>query len=157
MIWGCDPASKKLALFTDGPAGPRTALFIVKKTDRNTELLSMKNWLIDLLSHDPDPIIYVEEPVLAGVRNIRTTIIIAETVGMILALHARVHVVPVDTWKKATVGKGGVSKDDVSNWLAKEHPGYAELCGQNQDLTDAAAIYVYGRAVEERERLLQRR
>ncbi len=151
MLWGCDPASKKLALFTDGDAGPRTALLLVKKTDRNTELLSMKNWLIDLLSHDPDPVIYVEEPVLAGVRNIRTTIIIAETVGMILALHARVHVVPVDTWKKETVGKGGVSKEDVSNWLAKEHTGYAELCSNDQDLTDAAAIFVYGRTLEERQ------
>lgn len=157
MIYGCDPASKKLALFTDDERGPRASLFLVKKTDRNTELLAMKDWLNDLIKHDPDPVIYVEEPVLAGVRNIRTTILISETVGMVLSRHARVHVVPVDSWKKGTVGKGGVSKADVANWLAKEHPRYAELCGQDQDLTDAAAIYVYGRTLEERERLLQHR
>jgi Holliday junction resolvasome RuvABC endonuclease subunit len=150
MIWGCDPASKKLALFTDGDAGPRTALLLVKKTDRNLELLTMCDWLDLLIKDDPDPVIYVEEPVLAGVRNIRTTILIAETVGMILSRHARVHVVPVDSWKQGTVGKGGVSKDDVAQWLSEEHPEYAALCGSNQDLTDAAAIYVYGRSLEER-------
>ena len=109
----------------------------------------MRLWLDELIRYDPDPVIYVEEPVLAGVRNIRTTIIIAESVGMILALHARVHVVPVDTWKKETVGKGGVSKDDVAKWLSEEYPEYAALCGHDQDLTDAAAIFVYGRALEE--------
>jgi Holliday junction resolvasome RuvABC endonuclease subunit len=149
MIWGCDPASKKLALFTDGAEGPKASLLLVKKTDRNTELNAMKLWLNALIEADPEPVIYVEEPVLAGVRNIRTTILIAETVGMVLSRHARVHVVPVDSWKKATVGKGGVSKDDVALWLGKEHPDYAALCGQDQDLTDAAAIFVYGRTLEE--------
>jgi Holliday junction resolvasome RuvABC endonuclease subunit len=149
VIWGCDPASKKLALFTDDERGPKASLFIVKKTDRNTELLSMKDWLNELIKHDPDPVIYVEEPVVAGARNLRTTILIAETVGMVLSRHARVHVVPVDSWKKATVGKGGVSKDDVAKWLSEEYPEYAALCGSDQDLTDAAAIFVYGRALEE--------
>jgi Holliday junction resolvasome RuvABC endonuclease subunit len=154
MIWGCDPASKKIALFTyqDGP-GVHTELLEVKRTDRNTELIGLRTHLEFLLAYDPDPVIYCEEPVLAGARNIRSTILIAETVGMILSLHARVHIVPVSSWKKATVGKGNATKDEVTEWLRREHPDYASYCRdtqqrESQDLRDAAAIFLYGRELE---------
>ena len=146
-IWGCDPASKKLALFTHDYE-PRIGKILVKKTDRNSELLSMRLWLEEILRFDPDPVIYVEEPVVAGARNLRSTILIAETVGMVLSCRARVHLVPVDSWKKGTVGKGGVPKEAVAQWLEKEFPEYANVCGDDQDLVDAAAIYIYGRKLE---------
>lgn len=149
MIWGIDPASKKIALFTeDGPGNVGYDLLQVKKTTRNDELLSLRRQLMFTLSRDRDPIIYCEEPVLAGARNIRSTILIAETVGMILALNARVHLVPVSSWKKSTVGKGNATKDEVADWLKKEHPRYASYCREDQDLIDAAAIFIYGRSVE---------
>ena len=157
-IWGMDPASKKLAMFTDDIA-TRAIKHEVNRTDRNSELLAMCSWLDMVIAGDRglETVIYVEEPVVAGARNLRTTILIAETVGMVLSRNARIRVVPVSSWKKATVGNGSADKLGVAQWLAKEHPRYAALCGSDQDLTDAAAIYVYGRAMEERERLLQHR
>lgn len=150
-IWGVDPASKKIAMFTV-PVDDlvRTEFIEVKKSDRNLELVSLRDHIEFNLLYDTDPILYVEEPVVAGARNIRSTILIAETVGMILALRAKVHMVPVSSWKKATVGNGHATKEDVAQWLAEEHPDYAKHCGSNQDLIDAAAIYIYGRGMEER-------
>jgi hypothetical protein len=148
MIWGLDPASKKLAMFTTDGLHTRAVKFTVKKSNRNDELLSMKDWLNLQLKWDPNPIIYCEEPVVAGARNLRSTILIAETVGMVLSRRAVVHMVPVDSWKKGTVGKGGVPKDAVAQWLKKEYPDYAALCGDDQDLIDAAAIYLYGSSVD---------
>lgn len=149
MIWGCDPASKKIAMFTeDGPGNIHSELITVKKSNRNDELMELRRQLMFTLSRDPNPTIYCEEPVVAGARNIRSTILVAETVGMILALNAHVRVVPVSSWKKATVGKGNATKDEVTEWLRREHPDYASNCHESQDLTDAAAIFIYGRGLE---------
>lgn len=148
MIWGVDPASKKIAMFTDDEGFVRNHVIEVRKSDRNTELMSLRAQMEDILLYDRGPIIYCEEPVLAGARNIRSTILVAETVGMILSLNAEVRVVPVSSWKKATVGNGNATKDDVTRWLNREHPEYAGHCRESQDLRDAAAIFIYGRSVE---------
>src|SRR5512139_3457164 len=128
MIWGVDPASKKIAMFTDNEGLVHTELIEVQKSDRNLELMALRNHMEYVLKYDRDPVIYCEEPVVAGVRNLRSTILIAETVGMILCLNAQVHLVPVSSWKKYTVGKGNATKDDVTEWLKREHPTYASYC-----------------------------
>lgn len=159
MIWGIDPASKKIAMFTDNDGLIHTEVIEVKKSDRNLELMSLRNHMEYVLKYDKDPVIYVEEPVLAGARNIRSTILIAQTVGMVLCLNARVRVVPVSSWKKATVGKGNATKEDVTEWLRREYPEYARSCRdtqqrESQDLRDAAAIFLYGRSMEVSTRVL---
>jgi Holliday junction resolvasome RuvABC endonuclease subunit len=153
MIWGVDPASKKIAMFTDNDGLIHRELIEVQKSDRNLELMSLRNHMEYVIKYDRDPIIYCEEPVVAGARNLRSTILVAETVGMILCLNAQVYLVPVSSWKKYTVGKGNATKDDVAAWLEEEHPDYARECRDtkqrpNQDLRDAAAIYLYGKEME---------
>lgn len=153
MIWGIDPASKKVAMFTDDQGLIRAHVREVSRTNRNDELLGLRHWMESLLQYDPDPVLYCEEPVVAGARNLRSTILVAETVGMILALNARVNMVPVSSWKKGTVGNGNATKDQVTEWLKREHSGYASYCRdtqqrESQDLRDAAAIYIYGRGLE---------
>lgn len=153
MIWGLDPASKKIAMFTDDEGQVHAHLFEVPRSDRNLELKALRTQMELILKYDPNPVIYCEEPVVAGARNLRSTILVAESVGVVLCLNAKVHLVPVSSWKKATVGKGNASKEEVSEWLRREHPGYAGYCRDarerdSQDLTDAAAIYLYGRAME---------
>jgi len=155
-IWGIDPASKKIAMFTGDKSGRciiQAELAVVPKTNRNDELLALRRQMEFVMGPSTDQVIYCEEPVVAGARNLRSTILIAETVGMILALNARVHLVPVSSWKKGTVGKGNATKDQVTEWLREEHPEYAGYCRdtkwrENQDLRDAAAIYIYGRGLE---------
>lgn len=145
MIIGCDPASKKLSLFAIGPI---TGAFHieVKRTDRWQEIRELREALVKQLDiwRDYNPVLFCEEPVLAGARNIRSTILIAETVGLVLSMPIPTRLIEVSTWKKIAVGNGHASKDDVSNWLKVEHPGYHHLCGGNQDLIDAAAIAVAG-------------
>lgn len=149
MIYGIDPASKKIAIFGGDPLHARTIK--VAKTQRSEELNKLRTVLTEVIG-DNDTV-YVEEPVLAGARNIRSTLLVAETVGMVLSV-CRAHLVEVSTWKKSTVGKGNASKDDVRIWLERAYPAYAQACAGDQDLIDAAAIFVHGRGVE---RLMGRR
>lgn len=147
MIWGVDPASKKIAMFSDD-GRVHAHLLLVKPSTRNLELIALRNQMELILKCDPNPVIYCEEPVVAGARNLRSTILIAETAGMILGMRARTVLVPVSSWKKSTVGKGNATKDEVAQWLREEHPGYASHCHGNQDLTDAAALCIYGQQLE---------
>lgn len=97
-------------------------------------------------------VVYVEAPVLAGARNIQSTIKVAAAYGAVLAAvnssHARVVEVPVSLWKVATQGKGNASKDDVSAWLHATHPDHHTECGGDQDLMDATCIALYGESIE---------
>lgn len=143
MICGIDPASKKIALFgQEGYTFSKT--MNVTRSDRGRELRALRAQLEAVLATFEEPVIFCEQPVVAGVRNIQSTLRIAETVGMIYALDVPVYGVSVSSWKKATVGKGNASKDDVKTWLESVYPTYSVACGNDQDLRDAAAICVYG-------------
>lgn len=149
MIFGIDPAAKSLAVSVYGSGVTETYKFIAKQTDRWIQLNQLHGQLhmaIDL--HQPDAI-FIEEPVVAGAMNIRSTILIAETVGMVLSCSRPTYLVPVTSWKKKTVGKGNASKQEVTEWVKKELPVYAALCKSDQDLFDAGAIGEYGRQVME--------
>lgn len=92
--------------------------------------------------------VYVESPVLAGARNIQSTIKVAAAYGAVLAAldyrHATVHEVPISSWKLATVGKGNAAKSDVSDWLLAQHPIVHRECSGDQNLMDAHCIALYG-------------
>ena len=102
--------------------------------------------------NDPDEdnrvYVFVEEPPLAGARNVRTFAALNQTVGAVVAAlttHTpKVYLVPVDTWKKAVCGAGGLSKTQVTAWLNRHHPDYAALCDGSQDLIDACCIALHG-------------
>lgn len=154
MIYGLDPGVRKLALFgvpyeTGDPSYVHWS-FSVPNLGRGFEVTHMRCMLERYLAQDPEPIIFCEEPVVAGRRNLRTTIQIAETVGMVLALDHPVYLVPVSSWKKETTGSGTATKDRVSEWLREEYEQYFSACEGNQDIIDAAAIAAYGRNVVNR-------
>lgn len=83
--------------------------------------------------------LYVEGAVVAGARNIQTTIGIAETVGMVLSLGYPATLVPISSWKQRVIGSGNATKEDVERW-------YRGVGGtlKGQDFYDAAAICAYG-------------
>jgi hypothetical protein len=91
---------------------------------------------------------FIEEAPVAGARNLRTALKLAMSVGAIAAaitgFTERCYLVPVDRWKKGTVGHGGASKPDVALWLSGAHPEYSVACDGSQDLIDACAISCYG-------------
>lgn len=100
----------------------------------------------------PEDQVYVEAPVLAGVKNVQSTIKVAAAYGAVLAAinstRAVTHEVPVALWKVATVGKGNASKDDVGDWLHVQHPSVHRECAGDQDLMDAACIALYAELME---------
>lgn len=152
-IVGIDPAVRALNLFFSGGVVLHTQRIFSKKEAKNRgeEIASIRNdlnyWLTELSKDFGQLTVFIEEPVLAGVRNIRTTIQIAETVGAVLSVRFPTYLVPVPSWKKDTIGKGNASKDQIRDWLTAEHPRYAALCGGSQDLVDAACICLYGQSV----------
>jgi Holliday junction resolvasome RuvABC endonuclease subunit len=54
----------------------------------------------------------------------------------------------VSSWKKAVVGKGNATKEDVGESIRLRWPAlYTEVAG-DQDLTDASAIALYGQSLQ---------
>jgi hypothetical protein len=140
VILGIDPGGRKVTVFS----GTEGVTFEAKPGERYGQLQYLDKVLRLHFALLPEPIerIYCEEPVVAGRRNLRVTIQIAETVGMVLSVGPPVTLVPVSSWKKVTVGKGNATKDDVKAWFKQAYPESLQF--GNQDVCDAAAIHAYG-------------
>jgi len=122
-------------------SSPQSAISItVDKTMRSNELQSLMLQYEAYFS-DNKTIVFCEEPLVAGKRNLRTALQMAQVAGAIMLAHPT-YLVPVSTWKKEVVGKGNASKDEVHEFL-KDKPGYSYAEG-SQDLIDATCIRMYG-------------
>lgn len=146
MIWGADLGVRSVHLFClDAPHTVKVD--IPKMSTRGLELRALRYGLAEVIDHD---MVFVEEPPLAGRRNIRTFAALHQTYALVLSCTPEAYSVEVSTWKKEVVGKGNATKDEVSIWLNEQLPDYSALCGDDQNLADAACIAVYGRAVLDR-------
>lgn len=106
----------------------------------------LRSWYAQML---PD-VMYIEEPVVAGARNIRSSLLIAQIAGVVLSVTEgmdRVYFVPVSSWKRATHGSGAADKASVASWLSIYHPDVSHWC-TDQDLVDAACVAFYGLHIE---------
>lgn len=112
------------------------------------DAVTMMHAVLDCAPAGDDVYVFIEGPLVAGARNIRTALKMAMAVGAIVSgvtrYTFRCYLVPVSKWKKATIGIGNASKDQVALWLNQVYPAYAALCGASQDLVDAACISRYG-------------
>lgn len=100
---------------------------------------------------DEEVMVFCEEAVAAGARNLRTYAQLAMAVASILTATTlytpKCYLVPVSKWKQGTVGSGTAGKDVVTLWLNRVYPSYAARCGASQDLVDACCIARYGLTV----------
>lgn len=95
-------------------------------------------------------------------RGVRASLQVAQMSGAVLNQIAAIRpdlnpvLVPVDSWKKLVIGKGGVSKEKVSEWLENTHEDWFRQCLYtrpkagltiNQDRVDAICIGAYGVAI----------
>ena len=120
-----------------------------RRDNRGDELLELKLKAESWLSNKVGPVwdAWVEEPVVAGARNLRTSLQMAQVAGVLASFEdSTTHYVPVSTWKSVVVGRGNASKEDVARWLADEHPVLHALAAGSQDLVDATCLRLYGRA-----------
>lgn len=116
-----------------------------KKGKRSEEVLHIASQLGQL--YTSDWLAYIEEPVVAGARNLRTSLQIAQIAGVVMSLVGDFVMVPVSTWKKTVVGKGNASKSDVAEWLRSNRPDLYERTAGMQDKIDANCIRLYGERV----------
>ena len=89
---------------------------------------------------------YIEEPVVAGARNLRVSLQIAQISGALLATGSG-RLVPVTSWKKLIVGKGNANKAYVADWFEANHPDAYKLIKGKQDHIDASCIQMYAEKI----------
>lgn len=133
--------------FVDGDDHWVSTYTCPKALTRGQELQYMRLAIKGLIEeHGDEPLApcYIEEPVVAGVRNLRTAIMLAQTAGALATGVMNPRFVPVSTWKKGTVGRGNADKIGVSEWLSDLHPCYFDNCGADQNRVDATCIAIYG-------------
>ena len=94
--------------------------------------------------------VWIEDTIIGN--NRKYSIALAQTMGAVLASLAQLRlsigtdVRQVDnrTWKKHVVGKGHATKEEIRDYIHVTHGAYAPLCGDDQDLYDAACVGLYG-------------
>ena len=99
----------------------------------------------------PDKI-FIEEAIY--IQNFKTSKSISESIGNCKLL-CRLNTIPFQmvpnkTWKKHIVGNGNATKEDIKNFIVKQHP---ELCDEPQDIFDAFCIALFGTKKEDNGRL----
>lgn len=146
MIWGIDLGVRSVYLAgLDGDELVHlVALSTEKRVVRSLELDSLGKQAQEYI--DPEDDVFVEEPPLAGPKNLRTFGALHQVFGTMLShVGGREAVVP--TWKLEVVGRGNADKASVAEWLRSAHPSYSAQCGGDQNLVDAVCIALYGSAV----------
>jgi Holliday junction resolvasome RuvABC endonuclease subunit len=146
VIFGVDLGVRSVSIFglteSKDDGDPVAYHCEVAKSNRGGELLSLRQALLNMVTVDYQDLIVVEEP--PYVNNRRTFGQLSMTAGAMLSVSSNSYPVAVDDWKKATVGRGGVGKPEVAQWLAAAHPELSARCAGNQNLVDAACIALYG-------------
>lgn len=121
---------------------------ISERWEEITDLASAYGEILDEIEseYSDSTVVYLEEPVAAGVKNLRTFLSISQVSGAVLSQDVRTVLVPVTKWKKEVVGHGFARKDDVAFWLERNNP--YDYVMPSQDHVDATCIRLYGEMME---------
>jgi Holliday junction resolvasome RuvABC endonuclease subunit len=145
ITWGVDLGVRSLyvARLDDGDLSLYSHHSLkIHRQSRGAELQTLQEWLADTLG---DGQVWIEEPPLAGSRNLQTYLHLSQVSGVVGAVSgAQANYAPVSSWKKGTVGNGAAGKELVANWLRARFPRYHDLCGGDQNLIDATCIALWG-------------
>jgi Holliday junction resolvasome RuvABC endonuclease subunit len=129
--------------------------------ERDQQLLELGAMAHDFaLLHGADSV-WVEKVIIGN--NRKYSIGLAETMGAVLSdlgqvrLHNGLDIRQADNkaWKKALLGNGNATKEQIRDYIHETYPAYAPLCGDDQDLYDACCIGLYGRLILDRAAHLQ--
>ena len=149
---GVDLGIHKVALasFVDG-AFNATVWRVDTEMPRALQLRELAMVVHDTLNLWHIDTVWIEDTLIGN--NRKYSLQLTEVRGAVMAyapLGCDVRLVNVATWKKDVVGDGHASKDAVRDYIHVTHPGYAPVCGDDQDVYDAACIALYGRHIQER-------
>jgi Holliday junction resolvasome RuvABC endonuclease subunit len=141
-IVGVDIGVRHIAIARITNGDLYTKFYETPKTHRWDELNNLRDALEDYV--EPGDTLWVEEPPLAGSRNVRILIQLNQTAGALMITSAPAYFVPVSSWKKLIIGKGNSSKEEVSEFLQSKFSRFFKQCKGNQNLVDATCIALYG-------------
>lgn len=106
--------------------------------------------VVRALTRRASVLVAIESPIQGASANIKTGLRLAQVAGVILVAcrhaGAATLLVAPSEWKKAVVGVGNASKDQVDEWLAGHHPDLRAAC-HTQDAVDATCLALYAQAV----------
>jgi hypothetical protein len=142
-VWGFDLGVRSLyaARIEGGSLDLFSCKLVIHKQDRWEELYALAQWIKGLGIDGPS---FIEEPPLAGSRNLQTFLHLAQVSGVVSAAARPSTLVPVSSWKLGTIGRGNATKDQVADWLRARHASWYALCGGDQNSIDATCIGLYG-------------
>lgn len=150
-LMGVDLGISKIACFVPGETPDGRVHETIKTVSRSMQLLGLSTFVHTMVElHGVDQV-WIEDTLIGN--NRKYSIQLTEVRGAVmasLALHCDVQLVNVATWKAQVVGDGHASKDAVRDYIHVTHSAYAALCGENQDLYDAACISLYGLQIRQR-------
>jgi len=123
---------------------------------RDEQLLELGKFANEIATLAQASSVWIED-VLMG-NNHKYSLALAETKGAVLTmlgnlrfyLGTDIRMVNVGAWKKALIGNGHASKDDVRHYIDVSHSQYSPLCDGDQDRYDATCIGLYGLDIIER-------
>ena len=145
-VWGIDLAARSwhAARIENGQHTVYSCVIKPKKTEERAKILRTLSVELATLLDGADPV-YIEEPVVAGVRNLRSSLMLAQTAGALMSrISGPVALVPVSSWKKEVCGHGGLGKPEVAAWLKVNQPMFFDNCLDDQNKIDATCIAMFG-------------
>lgn len=152
-VLGVDLGTRKVAtaLFEGDELLHAFAFEVSFHLARNQQLNTIGNHVCgQAVLHGVDSV-WIEDVIVGN--NRKYSIGLAQVQGAVMGMLPHImdtRVVDNKTWKKHVVGNGNADKLAVRHYIDVTHPAYAPLCGDDQDLYDAACIGLYGGTVLER-------
>lgn len=121
----------------------KTGAYVSKSSLRQHQLADVSRAVREVVEGYAPDCIWIEETLIGN--NRKYSIRLSQTLGAVMSALYRydeVKLINNMTWKKAVIGKGNASKEDIRKYVVDL--GYAHLCGDDQDQYDATAIGLYG-------------
>jgi Holliday junction resolvasome RuvABC endonuclease subunit len=157
-VLGIDLGIRKIAVaaLQDEDLIHAEAFEVGAELPRDLQLRSLGAYAHDAAQLANADSVWIEDVIIGN--NRKYSIRLAQTLGAVMThlssmrLQAGTDIRLVDNkaWKRTVVGNGNADKDTVQNYIRESHSAYAPLCGDDQDLYDAACIGRYGVTILDR-------
>ncbi len=148
IVLGVDPDTKAItavAVDTERPTWFHVTRLEAKGRRAEDRIQALASQ-IETWPHHTYDWVYIETPVMGvNVKALRDQAFVVGMLRYELWRRGQAHsLVDNGTWKKAVLGNGKASKEEIAQYAAKRFP---QLKGESQDIFDAACIALFGRSI----------
>lgn len=153
LLAGIDASTRRVAIVASRPDGTESDYHVIevrgsKEPFSPAHLVNIEHEVWRWLSKRNVQSVIIESPVV-GRGGIYTALKLAYAigavqVGAVKGASDEVKLVNVQSWKRLVVGNGNATKEAVGKAVAKRWPAMFRHVSGDVDLTDAAAICIYG-------------